>query len=193
MLRVGGVTVGTTLYPCLWYLSVLGLKFPFWPTFGWLLKAHVEALTCFSILLSGFIVKMGFFGVWLVISTGLLKDYMFMIQALALVGVIDSSIRLISQTDLKRVVVLNTVIEVNWVLFMVSLGNATLTHLGFLVLVLHSAMTALEFLFVEFIYNRFGTRNILKLSGVGSSNTPLLTLSFVVVLLVLGFPGTPLF
>lgn len=44
-----------------------GVKVPLWPFVSWLLKAHVEASTEFSILLSGFLVK---FGVWGVARVG---------------------------------------------------------------------------------------------------------------------------
>jgi len=39
-----------------------GVKIPIWPFLSWLLKAHVEASVEFSILLSGFIVKLGLLG-----------------------------------------------------------------------------------------------------------------------------------
>jgi len=41
-----------------------GVKIPTWPFVSWLLKAHVEASVEFSILLSGFIVKVGVFGLY---------------------------------------------------------------------------------------------------------------------------------
>ena len=39
-----------------------GVKFPIWPFYDWLPKAHVEASTNFSIFLSGVLVKFAFFG-----------------------------------------------------------------------------------------------------------------------------------
>jgi len=38
-----------------------GVKFPIWPFYGWLPKAHVEASANFSIFLSGVLVKFAFF------------------------------------------------------------------------------------------------------------------------------------
>lgn len=40
------------------------VKIPLWPCSSWLLKAHVEASTEFSILLSGFLVKFGVIGLY---------------------------------------------------------------------------------------------------------------------------------
>jgi formate hydrogenlyase subunit 3/multisubunit Na+/H+ antiporter MnhD subunit len=46
----------------LFFVIGFGVKIPVWPFFSWLLKAHVEASVEFSILLSGFIVKLGILG-----------------------------------------------------------------------------------------------------------------------------------
>lgn len=40
-------------------LLAFGIKVPMWPAFSWLVRAHVEASVEFSILLSGFIIKVG--------------------------------------------------------------------------------------------------------------------------------------
>lgn len=46
------------------FMVGFGVKIPTWPFVSWLLKAHVEASVEFSILLSGFIVKVGVFGLY---------------------------------------------------------------------------------------------------------------------------------
>lgn len=47
---------------CIFFFVGFGVKIPTWPFLSWLLKAHVEASVEFSILLSGFIVKLGVLG-----------------------------------------------------------------------------------------------------------------------------------
>ena len=47
-LCVGGAIIGA-----------FAIKVPMWPAFSWLVRAHVEASVEFSILLSGFIIKVG--------------------------------------------------------------------------------------------------------------------------------------
>lgn len=51
---------------------VLGfsVKVPLWPFSSWLLKAHVEASTEFSILLSGYLVKFGVIGLYRAVVIG---------------------------------------------------------------------------------------------------------------------------
>ncbi len=48
------------------FLTLVGfaIKVPLWPFSSWLLKAHVEASTEFSILLSGYLVKFGVIGLY---------------------------------------------------------------------------------------------------------------------------------
>jgi len=53
---------------CLFFLVGFGVKIPTWPFISWLLKAHVEASVEFSILLSGFIVKLGILGLWRILD-----------------------------------------------------------------------------------------------------------------------------
>jgi formate hydrogenlyase subunit 3/multisubunit Na+/H+ antiporter MnhD subunit len=53
---------------CLFFIIGFGVKIPVWPFFSWLLKAHVEASVEFSILLSGFIVKLGILGLWRILD-----------------------------------------------------------------------------------------------------------------------------
>jgi len=50
------------------FIIGFGVKIPVWPFISWLLKAHVEASVEFSILLSGFIVKLGILGLWRILD-----------------------------------------------------------------------------------------------------------------------------
>jgi NADH-quinone oxidoreductase subunit M len=70
------------------------VKVPLWPFISWLIKAHVEASTEFSIYLSGFLVK---FGVWCLIRTldTCYTDFgNLLILALAMVGLIEGVVRM---------------------------------------------------------------------------------------------------
>lgn len=101
--------------------------------------------------------------------------------------------RLFAQRDLKRIVALTTVIEMNWLGMCLALGGQVGDALAVYLTVVHSITTALEFSTVEFISKRWGSRDSGQLSGLNVA-TPLLAAgSFVVVLITIGFPGTPLF
>lgn len=86
-----------------------------------------------------------------------------------------------------------TVIETNWLVFCLSCGSAPFTHLGLYLTAVHGFTTALGFLFVEVIGRRFQTRDWTQISGLYFLNPLAWLLSFFLLLLLVGFPGTPLF
>ena len=85
----------------------------FFPPLSWLLKAHVEASVEFSILLSGFIVKLGILGLIRILDNFQNNYILYILLSLAILAIIDATIRLFAQQDLKRIVALTTVIEMN--------------------------------------------------------------------------------
>ncbi len=95
------------------FLLGFGVKVPLWPSTSWLLKAHVEASVEFSILLSGYIVKVGVLGLYRTLVIAEAPTINLLASALAVVGLCDACSRLPAQRDLKRVVALTTVIEMN--------------------------------------------------------------------------------
>jgi len=106
-------TLKSTNLASLMFLLGFGVKLPLWPCFSWLLKAHVEASVEFSILLSGVIVKFGALGVYKFINQAGFFLNGQLLMACSLLGVIEASFRLLGQRDIKRIVALTTVIELN--------------------------------------------------------------------------------
>lgn len=95
------------------FLVGFGVKVPLWPSTSWLLKAHVEASVEFSILLSGYIVKVGVLGLYRTLLIAEVPSLNLLTSALATIGLFDAGSRLMAQRDLKRIVALTTVIEMN--------------------------------------------------------------------------------
>ncbi len=95
------------------FLVGFGVKVPLWPATSWLLKAHVEASVEFSILLSGYIVKVGVLGLYRALTMAEAPSLNLLASALAVIGLFDACSRLPAQRDLKRIVALTTVIEMN--------------------------------------------------------------------------------
>lgn len=170
-----------------------GVKIPTWPFISWLLKAHVEASVEFSILLSGFIVKLGVLGLWRILDTFAPEWFYLIILAASTLAIIDASLRLFGQTDLKKIVALTTVIEMNWLNLSYSLGDINLVFLANYLIVIHSFTTASEFLLVEYISKRYNTRNFLQISGLWYNTPNLWFISFLVVFVTIGFPGSSIF
>jgi len=170
-----------------------GVKLPVWPCFSWLLKAHVEASVEFSILLSGIVVKFGALGLQrvLALQEGGVAGYV--LAACGTIAMLEATLRLLAQRDLKRIVALTTVIEVNWIAVCLGLGGETLERVAVLVLVAHSLTTTAEFYMVECIYRRYHTRDIYAIAALASQLPLLFTLVFLNILTTIGFPGTSLF
>lgn len=99
-----------------------GVKIPVWPCFSWLLKAHVEASVEFSILLSGLIVKLGIFGLAQFLPF-FSPEALLCLIALATIALFEVCVRFWGQRDLKRVVALTTVLEMNWLVICLALGG----------------------------------------------------------------------
>jgi NADH-quinone oxidoreductase subunit M len=169
------------------------IKIPMWPFSSWLLKAHVEASTEFSIFLSGFLVKFGVVGLVKVggfFASGWFSPF---VLFLSLAGLADASLRLVAQVDLKRIVAALTIIETNWMSLCLSTGSEQQQQLGMALVLIHALTTTLEFFLVEMLYRRFGSRSIYRISGVGNSLPVLGAAAWFSCLTVIGLPGTSVF
>ena len=176
-------------------LAALGfaIKVPLWPFTSWLLKAHVEASTEFSIFLSGFLVKFGTIALVSLSKTISLGLGVSLLWPLSVVGILDACVKLLAQVDLKRVVALTTVIETNWLMFCLSSQNTILEEIASLLIIVHCFTTTVEFYLVEFLYKRYGTRNYLRISNVYNLYPNLNKALLLSLAIVIGLPGTSIF
>jgi NADH-quinone oxidoreductase subunit M len=170
------------------------IKVPLWPFASWLLKAHVEASTEFSIFLSGFLVKFGVIGLIKLSSLYCMPSYCgTLVLCLAYIGFIDAVFKLISQVDLKRMVACLTILETNWLIICLFSGNSYLVLVGLCLIFAHCLTTTMEFYSVECVYRRFSSRSILDIFGLAASLPNLGKLLWAVVLTTIGLPGTVIF
>lgn len=170
-------------------LAGFGIKVPAWPAHYWLTKTHVEAPTYFSIYLSGFLVKTALYGVWLFSNTGTLYSQSLII-AVASIGVIDASLKMWAQVDLKKLVAYGTVQEMNLILIGFSLGTASAVKATSLFILAHTILSTMFFLLSDSLYRRFGARNTSSVRGVLQTAPTLGYTIFVCCLLFAGLPFT---
>lgn len=146
----------------------------------------------FSILLSGLIVKLGVWGLFRLLPYCDART-VFLLSLVCMAAMVEAAIRLWAQRDLKRIVALTTVLEMNWLVLCLSLGTPSLVALGALLAVAHSFTTTAEFFLVECISRRFASRDCTELQGLFLA-TPLLgCCALLTTLITVGFPGTSLF
>lgn len=143
-----------------------GFKIPVWPLYYWLTKTHVEATGAFSIYLSGFLVKTAIFGLYKFLLSTHWDSSNSILFSTALTGVVISSLQMWSQVDLKKVVALCTVQEMNLLLICFIFGHTSLVYAGILFCFMHAMLSAMMFFLVDLIQKRFGTRLLTSLSGL---------------------------
>lgn len=175
-----------------WFLG-FGVKFPIWPFYNWLPKAHVEASTNFSIFLSGVLVKFAFFGFLKCLLTIQLEPTFYFIFPFLLIGITDSVFKLFYQIDLKKLVAYSTVVEMHWLTICVISGQTCLMLTSFCMLISHALLSTNSFLLVDAINRRFKTRLITEISGINFYCPKLFLASLINCLIFLGFPGSIFF
>lgn len=170
-----------------------GVKFPIWPFYEWLPKAHVEASTNFSIFLSGVLVKFALFGfVRYLFLLGLEAEISY-IYPFLVVGILDASTKVYYQIDLKKLIAYATVIEMHWLLIALLSGYSVLWLSAFAMLISHALLSSNFFLIIDAVTRRFKTRLLTEISGLFYL-TPVLYFVLITLLVVfLGFPGSLFF
>ena len=167
-----------------------GIKLPVFPFHYWLTKVHVEAPAGFSMFLSGFLVKTAlycFYYVSLLFSSILLKK-LFLIWVCFCV--VEASIKMWTQVDIKKLVAFATIQEMNMILLCLLLFQVFLNYIILIFVLMHGILSTYMFFLVDQIQKRAQTRNILSLSGLGSRFLFLRTHTWLMLFFYLGFPFT---
>ena len=178
-----------------WVLYILlflgfGFKVPIWPFHYWLTKTHVEAPSGFSIYLSGFLVKSALYGFYKLTNVlcGDFDTSIFII--IAMLGVIDASLKMWGQTDLKKLVAYGTIQEMNLIYLVFCWGDTNAIVGGILFSATHAFLSALMFFLVDCVYRRFHTRSLVEVNGI-LHLTPNLGLAILFMCVFFsGLPGT---
>ena len=167
-----------------------GVKIPIWPFHYWITKTHVDAPTGFSIFLSGFLVKTALFGFYkFTISLGYF-DNTVVFSTLCLLGVIDASMKMWGQTDLKKLVAYATIQEMGLVYLTLCFGDTTSMIGGFIFSVTHALLSSIFFFLVDTVSRRFYTRNIVEINGILHLAPNLGVVIIISCIFYSGLPGT---
>lgn len=165
-----------------------GIKVPLWPFYYWLTKVHVEAPTGFSMFLSGFLVKTAFFCFSQLFYFLHTKENFNFAVAVVLWGICDASSRMWSLLDIKRLIALATVQEMNMImLFLFFLSNSNYTILNSFLLI-HGLLSVFLFFLVDVVYKQMQTRNTTVLGGLNISSSNTLLFIWFAILIYRGFP-----
>ena len=167
-----------------------GFKVPIWPFHYWLTKTHVEAPTGFSMYLSGFLVKTALYGFYKL--TNLLGNDLNSVffSTIVLLGILDSSMKMWGQTDVKKLVAYGTIQEMNIIYLAFCWGDTYSIIGGIIFCITHGCLSGLMFYLVDCIQRRYNSRSVTEISGI-LQTTPTLGISIIIMcVLYSGLPGT---
>lgn len=165
-----------------------GFKVPIWPFQYWLTKTHVEAPAGFSVYLSGFLVKTAIYGFFKLTNELLVEVDTFFFSIFVIMGVIDASIKMWGQLDLKKLVAYGTVQEMNLLYIAFLWGDTGLYVGGILFCITHAFLSSMMFYIVDCIQRRYNTRIVSELSGI-LHITP--NLGIIIILMQIFYSGLP--
>lgn len=174
-----------------WFLFLgFGIKIPMWPFYYWLTKTHVEASSFFSMYLSGFLVKTAVFLFIKFYSFYGLQSFYNLFLVLFIIGVIDSSIKMWHQTDLKKLIAYTTVQEMNFLCIPILWNDLFGETLVALFIATHCLLSCIFFFFIDVISKRFNTRVTSQISGLLHSMPTFTLIIFLSWVLFSGLPYT---
>jgi len=147
---------------CLGFL----VKVPLWPFHFWISRAHAEGPSNLSIFLSGVLVKLSIYGILRFLYLTPLKTNFTLFYYLAVIGVIDSTLKMLIQIDSKVVIAFSTTVQMNlicFILFSLTIESNQTLKLG---LVNHLLTASILFFFADQILVRFNTREFFFICGL---------------------------
>lgn len=181
--------------PIISLLVALGLfaKAAIFPLHFWLPDAHSIAPSPASALLSGLMVKMGIYGLYLVSNYVVNRELLFnIIIFCGAFSLIYAALQAVVQRDIKRILAYSTIANTGLIVLMIALyiylGEAIYVETAIVFTIAHSIYKAVLFLDSGFIESLVHERNVHRL-GYISRIAPLeSTMAILAVLIMLGLP-----
>jgi len=181
-----------------WVLGALlagfAVKVPLFPVHTWLPLAHTEAPTAGSVILAGVLLKLGTYGLLrfaLPMCPDAVVEYAWLIGIFAVLGVLVTALICWVQTDVKKLIAYSSVSHLGFCvlgLFALDAGDAGAVG-SVMYMINHGLSTGALFLCIGMIYERFHTRDMAKMSGLGRVIPVWATFTVFFVLASVGLPG----
>jgi NADH-quinone oxidoreductase subunit M len=168
------------------------IKVPMWPFHTWLPDAHTEAPTVGSVILAAVLLKMGtyaFVRISLPVLPETAEAWAPVIGVLAVIAIIYASLACLAQTDMKRLIAFSSVGHMGFVMLGISTLNSEGINGAIVAMVVHGLITGMLFFLAGSIHERFHTREIARLGGLGKLTPWLAGLLAYSAIASLGLPG----
>ena len=172
-------------------MAGFAVKVPLFPLHTWLPLAHTEAPTAGSVILAGVLLKLGTYAIWrfvlpfVPIAT---NEYAPLIATICIVGILYGGLICWVQRDVKRLVAYSSVAHLGFcILGMFALNTAGASG-SILYMLNHGLSTGALFFCVGFMYERYHTRSLDEVGGLGAKMP---VWSFFMVFFALASVGLP--
>ena len=175
------------------FFLAYAIKIPVVPFHTWQANTYSKAPAVGTMLLSGIMLKMGLYSVlrWqLPLSDSAAKEYMPIIVALSIAGIIYGAIVTLKQKDIKKFLAYSSLSHVG----LIAAGLYSLTIEGFqgavLQMLSHGIVIVGLFYVVELIYSRYNTYEIKQMGGIRIQDTYFASLFMIIMLASVALPTT---
>nr|YP_010350353.1 NADH dehydrogenase subunit 4 [Ixodes fecialis]UOK09782.1 NADH dehydrogenase subunit 4 [Ixodes fecialis] len=153
------------------YFMILGflVKVPMFMLHLWLPKAHVEAPISGSMILAAILLKLGVYGLYR-FKMFFLKELMEMGDLIVVLSVMGGSfigIMCLFQVDIKSLIAYSSVCHMGVVLGGMMSMSFWSSYGSLLLMIGHGLCSSALFCLANFMYERFFTRSLMLLKGVG--------------------------
>ncbi len=167
-----------------WVMILLGVglfvKAAIMPLHTWLPDAHSEAPSPVSPLLSGVLIKMGAYGLFILfygfLSVQLIGNLiptilpvpliLYIVQWLAAISIVLATFLAIMQEDAKRLLAYSSISQIGYVVLGLAMGSSLGVAGGLFHALNHAIFKSLLFFTIGAVIYRTGTRNMSELGGL---------------------------
>nr|YP_009000433.1 NADH dehydrogenase subunit 4 [Otobius megnini]AHF21634.1 NADH dehydrogenase subunit 4 [Otobius megnini]AIZ58590.1 NADH dehydrogenase subunit 4 [Otobius megnini]UYB78413.1 NADH dehydrogenase subunit 4 [Otobius megnini] len=145
------------------------VKIPMFMFHLWLPKAHVEAPIAGSMILAGVLLKLGIYGLIRIsfFLKEMLKSWGFLMMSISLVGGIFVGLICLCQIDVKSLIAYSSVSHMGLSLSGIMSMSGWGLYGSMIMMIGHGLCSSALFCLANFYYERFFTRSMILLKGLG--------------------------